>query len=382
MSDNPILSNRDFLNTYHEDEPYSFGGVNQIKNYFNVRPKKIKKVLSKSEIYTTFREFKRPRKTPPIRTYGPNHLWEADLMFFTHSDFAHSNDGYRYILAFIDTFTKLVGMIKLRSKNTNTVTHKMRAKFESGDVPKYLRVDAGGEFMSREFMEMCANYNVKVYIAQEPIKCAFIERFNRTFKRILVQIMEQHNSIRWIDFIEQALSIYQSRKHSSIGMSPEEADDEENHSRIYRRLLRKYIKDNGIKHDKNKSPPLYNKGQIVKIFKKKGIFSRGFSPGVTKEYFTIYHIDRKLSKDRYYLKDLMDEKVLGSFYSEYLVPFTPPTDGGEYKIDPTFNDFKRRRIRGVPHIWVKWLGWPAKFNQWVPEADVRHLLPQNNGTNN
>ena len=43
MSDNPILSNRDFLNTYHEDEPYSFGGVNQIKNYFNVRPKKIKK---------------------------------------------------------------------------------------------------------------------------------------------------------------------------------------------------------------------------------------------------------------------------------------------------------------------------------------------------
>jgi len=120
----------------------------------------------------------------------------------------------------------------------------------------------------------------------------------------------------------------------------------------------------------------------VKIFKKKGIFSRGFSPGVTKEYFTIYHIDRKLSKDRYYLKDLMDEKVLGSFYSEYLVPFTPPTDGGEYKIDPTFNDFKRRRIRGVPHIWVKWLGWPAKFNQWVPEADVQHLLPQYNGTNN
>lgn len=135
MTDNPILSNRGFLNKYHEDEPYSFGGVNQIKNYFNVRPKKIKKVLSKSEIYTTFRQFKRPRKTPPIKTYGPNHLWEADLMFFTHSDFANSNDGYCYILAFIDTFTKLVGITKLRSKDTKTVTQRMRAKFESGDKP-------------------------------------------------------------------------------------------------------------------------------------------------------------------------------------------------------------------------------------------------------
>ena len=115
------------------------------------------------------------------------------------------------------------------------------------------------------------------------------------------------------------------------------------------------------------------------MFKKKGLFARGYTQNVTKEYFKIYHVDRRLSKDRYYLKDLMGEKVIGSFYKEYLVPFIPPRDGGEYKIDPKFNDFKKKRIRGVPHIWVKWLGWPIKFNQWVPEANIRHLLPQNHG---
>ena len=376
------MSNRDFLNKYHDSEPYSFGGVSQVQNHFNVKSKKIARVLSKSDTYTTFREFKKPGKTPPIRTYGPNYLWEADLMFFTHPDFASSNEGFLYILAFIDTFTKQVGMIKLKKKDTQIVTQKMKHRFDNGDKPKYLRVDAGGEFLSHTFTQMCAKHNVKLYIAQEPIKCAFIERFNRTFKRILVQLMEYHNSIRWMDFIEQALSIYHSRKHSSIGMSPEEAEDEENHAHIYDKLLRKYTEDNRKKIIKNKKPTKFRKGQIVKLFKKKGIFTRGFNPSVTKEYFTIYHIDRRLSKDRYYLKDLMDDKVIGSFYSEYLVPFTPPTDGGVYRIDPKFNDFKRKRIRGVPHIWVKWLGWPSKFNQWVPEADIRHLLPQNHGSTN
>ena len=88
-------------------------------------------------------------------------------------------------------------------------------------------------------------------------------------------------------------------------------------------------------------------------------------------------MNRQLSNDRYYIKDLQGDKIIGSFYEEYLVPFTPLADGGEYLLDPKFTDFKRRSIHGVPHIWVKWLGWPDKFNQWVPEQDVRHLLPQN-----
>jgi len=376
------MSNREFLNKYHDSEPYSFGGINQVQNYFNVKKRKVANVLSKSDTYTTFKEFKKPRKNPSIRTHGPNYLWEADLMFFTHPQFTSSNDGFLYILAFIDTFTKAAGIMKLKTKDTKIVTEMMKKKFDNGDKPKYLRVDAGGEFLSHTFTKMCAKHNVKVYIAQEPIKCAFIERFNRTFKRILVQLMEHHNSVRWVDFIKPAISIYQSRKHSSIGMSPDEAEDEENHAAIYEKLLRKYAKDDRIRYIKNKKLPKFRKGDIVKIFRKKGIFTRGFNQSVTKEYFTIYHIDRRLSKDRYYLKDLMGERIIGSFYSEYLVPFTPPTDGGEYRIDPNFSDFKRKRIRGVPHIWVKWLGWPSKFNQWVPEADIRHLLPQNHGTRN
>ena len=82
-----------------------------------------------------------------------------------------------------------------------------------------------------------------MYVAMEPIKCAFIERFNRTFKRILIQLMEHSNSVRWIDYVEQTVDIYNSRFHSSIGMTPNEADDDENHLAIFQRNLKKYSND-------------------------------------------------------------------------------------------------------------------------------------------
>jgi hypothetical protein len=366
------FTTRDFLNSYYGDQPYSFGGKNLIKPHFNIKDKRLDKILSKSDIYTEFKEFKKPKNTPPIRTHGADYLWEADLMFFTHPDFASANEGYLYILAFIDTFTKEVGLAMLKTKDTKTVTEKFINKFNV-NKPKYLRVDAGGEFLSKIFTKLCKDFDVQLYVAQEPIKCAFIERFNRTFKRILVQLMEQNNSIRWIDYVNTAVDIYQSRKHSSIGMSPDEASDEENHPKIFKKNLNKYAVDNRRKVKKNSKASKFQKGQIVKIFAKKGIFSRGFNRGVTKEYFEIYRVDRRLSKDRYYLKDIQGHKIIGSFYKEYLVPYTPVIDGGNYKIDPKFKDFRRKKIQSVPHIWVKWLGWPEKFNSWIPEKDLNLL---------
>ena len=56
---------------------------------------------------------------------------------------------------FIDTFTKQVGMVKLKTKDTKIVTQMMKYRFDNGDKPKYLRVDAGGEFLSHIFTQMC-----------------------------------------------------------------------------------------------------------------------------------------------------------------------------------------------------------------------------------
>ena len=238
-----------------------------VKDFVNINERELKTVLSKSEIYTGYKEFKKPKFTPPIRTYGNNYLWEADLMFFTHPDFAKANDGKLYILAIIDTFTKMVHMLNLKSKETKFITQKVDELF-SFDKPKYLRVDGGGEFISKQFTDMCRRNNVKLYVAMEPIKCAIIERFNRTFKRLLVQMMEFNNSIRWIDFVEPCLEIYHSRKHSSLNMSPRNADKDENELKILQRNLKRYSKYDRIKVKKNRKPAMFRKRSKVILSEK------------------------------------------------------------------------------------------------------------------
>ena len=369
-----VLTDQQILNRYHSNRPYSFSGKNHVKRRFPyLKYNEIGELLSKSEIYTGFKGFKKPRKLPPIRVHGPNYLWETDLMFLTDPLFVPLNDGYKYILAIIDAFTKAIYVAPLKAKDTKIVTKLVDEWFQD-EKPKYLRVDGGGEFLSKLFTQMCQRNGVKLYVAQEPIKCAYIERFNRTFKRILMQLMEHNNSARWIDFLRNTVEIYSFRTHSSIGMSPSDAKyDEERHDEIFSKNLKKYIMDDRKTVLKNSHPTKFKKGQIVKVFKRKGIFDKGYVESTAKEYFEIYHVDRRLSKDRYYLKDLQGEKVIGSFYEEYLVQFDPPVNR-DYRLDPKYKITERKNIRGIPHIKVKWLGWPDKFNQWIRADSVTHLL--------
>ena len=362
----------EIYDNYHKSYPYSFSSKKIVQDSTRLGNENINNILSSSNIFTEFREFKKPKYTPPIRTYRENYLWEIDLMFFTHPDFVSVNEGFKYILAVIDTFTRYVSIIPLKRKDTQSILDSMERLFNT-EKPKYLRIDAGGEFLNNKFLNLCKRLQIKVYIAMEPIKCAFIERFNRTFKRILMQIMDHHKTLKWKPHLRTAHEIYNTRKHSALGMSPADALEPQNQKRILRNNLKKYVKFDRMKVLKNRKPTKFKKNQFVKIFRKKNIFTRGFNKNVTKEYFKIYHIDRKLSKDRYYLQDLFGDKITGSFYSEYLVPFSPE-DNSLHDIDPSFNNFKQKTMNGKRYIWIKWLGWPTKFNQWVPLKEVKHLL--------
>ena len=61
------LTDQQILDRYHSNRPYSFGGKHNLKRRFPyLSSNEIEQLLSKSEIYTGFKEFKKPKKLPPI----------------------------------------------------------------------------------------------------------------------------------------------------------------------------------------------------------------------------------------------------------------------------------------------------------------------------
>jgi len=57
-------------------------------------------------------------------------LWQADLVEM--GAFSKSNDGFRYLLTVIDTFSKYAWGEALKSKNANDVSQAIKRIFKSG----------------------------------------------------------------------------------------------------------------------------------------------------------------------------------------------------------------------------------------------------------
>ena len=119
--------------------------------------------------------------------------------------------------------------------------------------------------------------------------------------------MEYHKSLEWTKFIDMALYIYHNRKHSTIKMTPNEAELEKNRLKLLTIYKEKYDKI-----DRKRKKPKYECGQTVRVFKDKGKFKRGYLADFTKEHFMIKKVLTNLPVPRYTLSGLDDEIIKGT----------------------------------------------------------------------
>ena len=71
----------------------------------------------------------------------------------------------------------------------------------------------------------------------------------------------------------------------------------------------------------------------------------------------------------YSLVDLMKDKVTGHFYQEQLTPAPVP----EYQKDFFLVEkiLGQKTVKGQKFFLVKFLFYPSKFNQYIPESNFR-----------
>ena len=279
-----------------------------------------------------------------------NEIFAADLVEM--QKFAKLNKRYRYLLTCIDIFSKFAWVIPLKDKKGITIKNALQKIFNKRK-PKFLWTDKGKEFYNKQVETLLNENNIKLYSTNNSeIKSAVIERFNRTFKNMMYKKFTENNNTIFYNILDELVNNYNNKYHSTIKMSPIEGS---------RKINEKKIK-NIYNFEKTKKPGKFKIGDRVRLSLEKNIFEKGYETNWTQEIFVIYDI-KYSNVPYYYLKDLNNEKLDGTFYEQEL----QKTKQDLYTIEKILKTNKDK-------IYVKWRDYDDSFNSWIDKNTVTKYL--------
>ena len=108
----------------------------------------VKSKLRAVDSYTLHKPTRKPKLYRRIYTKGINYLYQCDLVDL--SAFQQDNDGYKWIITIIDTFSKKAWAFKMKRKTGQSVV-KVMTPFLRKNTPKKIQFDQGSEFYNRLF---------------------------------------------------------------------------------------------------------------------------------------------------------------------------------------------------------------------------------------
>jgi hypothetical protein len=223
--------------------------------------------------------------------------------------------------------------------------------------PEKIETDQGKEFYNTKFAELCQTEGIHHFSTQSSNKASVAERFNRSLKSLMYKHFTAQNTYRWKEVLPDLLKTYNNRYHRSIKRSPNSVNYR-NESEVYNTLYKKR--------------PRFGKklksGDHVRISRKRHVFEKGYLPNFTEEVFKISKVISNHPPHRYELEDLAGEEIKGRFAPEELQKTIK--EANVWKIERIIRRVKRA---GGVYYFVKWRGFPDKFNSLVPEQDIVKL---------
>ena len=216
-----------------------------------------------NEIYS-----KPPRKnyaTNKTNVYYIDDIWSLDILDL--KDYGPKNNrGYRYVLVIIDNFSKFGWMIALKNKNAQTIKDSFEnILINSKRSPNLIETDRGKEFYNNNFQDFLNKNNIKLYSRNSSLGAVFAERFNRTIRDLLKEIVFEHGDANWIDVLPTITKQYNNRIHSSTKLTPIQASLKKNERFVYKNLLDK----------REKIKPKLQINDLVRTADLKKTFSKG-----------------------------------------------------------------------------------------------------------
>ena len=317
----------------------------------------LKKWLMKQDTYTLHKPARRHYKRNRVIVGGIDELWQMDLADM--QTMAAENDGYRYLLVCIDVFSKYLWVIPLKTKTGPALVMAFKKILESGRKPEKIQTDQGTEFFNKHFKDLMKEEEIHLYNTYNETKASVVERVIRTLKTRMWRYFTAKKTMRYIEVLQDLVDSYNRSKHRSIQKKPINVT-QKNEREVWHTLYGEREKEGPVKYK-------FEVGDQVRISKMKRIFEKGYLPNFSKEIFTVsQQIPRH--PPVYKLKDYDQEELSGTFYNEELQKVIKEDD--VYEVEKIL---KKRGKGKNREVYVKWLGYPAKFNSWIPASEVKDI---------
>ncbi len=143
-------------------------------------------------------------------------------------------------------------------------------------MPQKLQTDKGTEFFNKHFQQLMKKYNIHHFATASDVKASVIERFNRTLRDRSSWFLMAVNSKRYYDILQDLID--NASYHKRIKMRPLDVH-KENEADVFNNLYGRMPKDAPIFR--------YKIGDVVRVFKVRNVFSKGYEQNYTEEFFTI-----------------------------------------------------------------------------------------------
>lgn len=330
--------------------------IRKTKNTYH--PRKTREWLLTQDAYTLHTP---KRKNFPRNKYivsNIDDLWQADLAIL--KNISKFNDGVKYLLVVVDVFSKYGWLRPLKNKTAKEVNAAFESIFESeGRKPRNIQCDKGREFVSAVSTKFFKAHEINFYTTRNPdTKAAVVERFLKTIKTRLWRYFTHKNTFRYVDVIQQLARAYNNTTHSSIKKAPADVNDE-NVLQVWQALYSKaesYV------------APKLKVGDTVRVAKEKKHFAKGYESNWTEEIFKIVRVIRH-PIPVYELKDVAGEAIDGTFYEMELQKVIV-SKNKVYKVEEVLEMKGAGKTR---KLLVKWKGYPAKFNSWIPASSLLEI---------
>lgn len=337
--------------------PGSYGGIDSVYRSMGgkISKRKIEEWLRSKRAYTLHKPARRNFIRNRVIVGGIDEQWQADLVDM--GNLSEANDGYRYLLTCIDIFSKYAWVLPIKQKLGVKVIESFESIFQDRK-PQKLQTDQGSEFTNKKFQMFLKSQEVEFFTTSNETKASVVERFNRSFKTKMFKYFTDQNSHRFLDVLDKLVHSYNHTYHRSIKMQPIEVNSE-NEKQVWSNLYGNLI-------TKKFASYKFKVGDTVRVAKTKLKFEKSYESNWSEELFTV-SLCIPRNPPVYKIKDLMGEDIKGTFYSQEL----QRVEGkDEFPVEKVLK--KRRRKRTVEYF-VKFKGYPEKFNAWIPASSMISL---------